>query len=197
MQTGTSQKQLQAAPATAAPATPQTADEYLALQLRRGELSRQLSTQESRVRRLTDQITSASDDAKPVLLERLKQLNTRAMQIEQDLMATESQLATVSPAIAQTIAPPPVRQDLLNSEQVTAIAIVGILCVLMPIAIAFGRLLWRRAVARPPAIADAEGAQRLKRMEHAVDAMAIEVERISEGQRFLTQVFARAQKVDG
>jgi hypothetical protein len=40
---------------------------------------------------------------------------------------------------------------------------------------------------------DVESTQRLKRMEHAVDAMAIEVERISEGQRFLTQIFARGE----
>jgi hypothetical protein len=37
---------------------------------------------------------------------------------------------------------------------------------------------------------DDVSAQRLERLEHAVDAIAIEVERISEGQRFVTKVLA-------
>ena len=45
-----------------------------------------------------------------------------------------------------------------------------------------------RAGLRPPA--DPERDQRLERIEHAVDAMAIEIERISEGQRFVTRLLA-------
>jgi hypothetical protein len=43
----------------------------------------------------------------------------------------------------------------------------------------------RRAVAGQPRSVDDD---RLQRLEHAVDAIAIEVERISEGQRFLTKL---------
>lgn len=32
--------------------------------------------------------------------------------------------------------------------------------------------------------------RRLERIEHAIDAMAVEVERISEGQRFVTQLLS-------
>lgn len=32
--------------------------------------------------------------------------------------------------------------------------------------------------------------QRLERIEHAIDAMAVEVERISEGQRFVTKLLS-------
>jgi len=47
---------------------------------------------------------------------------------------------------------------------------------------------WERGptrVSMPP-----EVEQRLARIEHSVDAIAIEVERISEGQRFTTKLFA-------
>jgi hypothetical protein len=47
---------------------------------------------------------------------------------------------------------------------------------------------WERQPTRldlPP-----EVEQRLARIEHSVDAIAIEVERISEGQRFTTKLFA-------
>ena len=36
----------------------------------------------------------------------------------------------------------------------------------------------------------AEVSQRLERMEHAIDTIAVEVERISEGQRFVTKLLA-------
>ena len=36
--------------------------------------------------------------------------------------------------------------------------------------------------------------ERLSRIEHAVDAIAVEVERISEGQRFTTKLLAEATK---
>ena len=44
-------------------------------------------------------------------------------------------------------------------------------------------------VPQPPAIPP-ETAMRIERMERALEAVAIEVERISEGQRFLTKLFA-------
>ena len=37
---------------------------------------------------------------------------------------------------------------------------------------------------------DVGSAERLQRIEHAIDAMAIEIERISEGQRFTTRLLS-------
>lgn len=42
----------------------------------------------------------------------------------------------------------------------------------------------------PPARVDAASEQRLARIEQAVEAIAVEVERISEGQRFTTKLLA-------
>lgn len=38
---------------------------------------------------------------------------------------------------------------------------------------------------------------RLARMEQAIDSLAIEIERISEGQRFVTRLLAEREKVAG
>ncbi len=46
--------------------------------------------------------------------------------------------------------------------------------------------------ARAPA--DPEQARRLERIEHAVEAMAVEIERISEGQRFVTKLLAERER---
>lgn len=39
--------------------------------------------------------------------------------------------------------------------------------------------------------------ERLARMEQAIESMAIEIERISEGQRFVTRLLAEREKVAG
>jgi hypothetical protein len=38
-----------------------------------------------------------------------------------------------------------------------------------------------------------ENAQRLERMEHAIDTIAIEMERVSEGQRFITRILSEGR----
>jgi hypothetical protein len=74
-----------------------------------------------------------------------------------------------------------------------AIPLTAILSVFIgsPIAIAFARLIWRRASdpPRPPAI-DADTSRRLMEMQQSLDTMAIEIERISEGQRFITKLMS-------
>src|SRR5688572_33074305 len=63
------------------------------------------------------------------------------------------------------------------------------------LAVLFGvgaqRLMARRAALRDvePALAD----DRLKRFEHAIDSMAVELERIGEGQRFVTKLLAERE----
>jgi hypothetical protein len=56
-----------------------------------------------------------------------------------------------------------------------------------PLARAWARRLDRRNATPAP---DPEMRDRLERIEQAVDAIAVEVERISEGQRFTTKVIA-------
>ena len=56
-----------------------------------------------------------------------------------------------------------------------------------PIARAFARRMDRRSLV---STVPTEVTQRLERMEHALDAMSIEIERISEGQRFTTKLLA-------
>ena len=57
----------------------------------------------------------------------------------------------------------------------------------VPIARAFARRMDRDQIV--PAV-PAELAAQIERMEHAIDSIAIEVERISEGQRFTTKLLS-------
>lgn len=66
---------------------------------------------------------------------------------------------------------------------------IFIVFVMMPLAVGYARRLWKRsatAVAELPR----EWAERFTRLEQAVDAVAVELERVGEGQRFVTNLFA-------
>ena len=62
----------------------------------------------------------------------------------------------------------------------------GATIVLFPIARAFARRLERSAVQEVPGHVSA----RLERMEQAIDAIAEQVERVAEGQRFTTKLLS-------
>lgn len=68
-----------------------------------------------------------------------------------------------------------------------AFTMVTVVSIGLPIARAWARRLERgpQRLELPP-----ETAARLERMEQAIDAIAVEVERISEGQRFTTKLLA-------
>jgi hypothetical protein len=53
---------------------------------------------------------------------------------------------------------------------------------------------WERNDATPAVPSDVSA--RMERMEHAIDAIAVEIERISEGQRFTTKLLAETRQPD-
>jgi hypothetical protein len=76
------------------------------------------------------------------------------------------------------------------SEDVLIVSVIfgTMAIVLFPLMRAWGRRIEGRGPAPaplPPGVAD-----RLERIERAVESIAVEVERISEGQRFVTRVLA-------
>lgn len=80
----------------------------------------------------------------------------------------------------------------MNEDIIIPIAgmITGVVMVLgLPLVIVQARKLWMRDSAAAPATSH-ESDLRLERIEQAIDAMAVEVERIAEGQRFVTKLLA-------
>ena len=65
-------------------------------------------------------------------------------------------------------------------------SMIPIVAIGMPIARAYAR----RLDSKPPASIPTDMAMRFERMEQAIDSIAVEVERISEGQRFTTKLLA-------
>lgn len=75
-------------------------------------------------------------------------------------------------------------------ENVVAVVSVITLFVLFPIVLGITRYLWKKS-SEPsrPAISD-DTSRRLMQMQQSIDAMAVELERISENQRFVTKLLA-------
>lgn len=65
-------------------------------------------------------------------------------------------------------------------------SMIPVVAIGVPIARAYAR----RLEAKPAAAVPTDVAARLERMEQAIDSIAVEVERISEGQRFTTKLLA-------
>lgn len=84
-----------------------------------------------------------------------------------------------------------------DPDVVAGLAFAFIFAVMMPIAIAYSRRIWRGKPAGPSPRPDDLSGARLERLEQAVDSIAIEIERVSEGQRFVTKVLTERMPVVG
>lgn len=90
------------------------------------------------------------------------------------------------------IAVPPMHGPFPGQEKMMfsgfVLVVLAAVVIFYPLMRAFARRLEGRG--RPAEVIDAMSSERLQRIEQAIDAMAIEIERISEGQRFTTRLLA-------
>lgn len=174
---------------------PTTKADVDALRARRSELSRQIESASDRRDDVVKELEQANAFTRPGLQQRLGVLDERIAQLERDIAANGRALASAPGELAREEAVAPAeRYGPFSSGQLTAISIVGTVTVLMPLAVAAARMMMIRA--RQPKLTPEmiEATRRMERMEQAIDAVAVEVERISEGQRFVTQIMAGKQK---
>ena len=173
---------------------PRTEAQLEALKARREELSNQLQSVDGRRSKMLSQLR-ATDDPTAIkgLQDRLALLDARQLQLESDLAQTGQQLSNGAGLIAGTATAPAFFAG-WGSGQTLALSIVTVVCVLGPLAVGFARTMSRRAgrPAPPPPIFN-EMAERLERVEGAVETIALEIERISEGQRFVTKLLSESQ----
>jgi hypothetical protein len=99
--------------------------------------------------------------------------------------------------MSNTLMPPPPPPGFnrpafnIDPDAITAVFVLFSIGVIIPLSVGLTRRLWRRPAAPAPMAAvdlDNAAKARFDRLEQAVDAIAIEIERISEGQRFVTRV---------
>jgi hypothetical protein len=176
----------------APPGTPTTQQQLRALREKRGELSNQLASATDRRKALGEQLKSADPSARAGIEARLKVLDERIVRLESELDRTGDQLANAPAALAASTSAP----DIANKVTEDLVPIVAILSVFVfaPFAIAFARLIWKRASAPSRPAVDQTTQHRLDQIQQAVDTIAVEVERISEGQRFVTKILSERER---
>lgn len=80
-----------------------------------------------------------------------------------------------------------------NIARVIMAGVIGITISISMIAMAIAKIVTSRRRKDLPDSATSRIEERLERMEQAIDAMATEVERVSEGQRFTSKLLAERQ----
>ena len=171
------------------PGTPLSERQREQLDAVRETLSSQLISVSDRRDEAAQALRNATGADREGLEQRLRQLDARILQLEADIEHT-GRLITSPPFLGEPgmFVPPPNFGPPDRGPDMTAISIVFTLFVLAPMALAAARLMWKRATGQRAPAPSFESIQRLERVEHALDSIAVEVERISEGQRFVTRI---------
>ena len=177
---------------------PKTHDEMMALMAQRSALNDQLGELKDQRGEITDQLRSAPSEAHPGLQVQLTDLSSQIVDLQRQINLIGREMAGASPdLIAMT-------HEQHDSDQPGSFAdgvfvgaaggVVGLTFVLL-----LGRWIWRKFVRDdvPSARAlPAPDSERLQRLENGMEAIAIEIERISEGQRFVTKLMTDSRGVE-
>ncbi len=182
--------------AAAAPrATPSPSAVYEGFRAQRRELSNQLDELESTRRSIQSQLNQldASDTDRKPLEDRITDIDARIKTVDQMLAANATQLAQ-SAAIPGAVVEerPPERQG--PPEEAWVLGGIFLIVAVFPLSVALARRIWRRSTAAVASL-PRDIADRLQRMEQAIEATSVEVERIGEGQRFITRLFTEGEGV--
>ncbi len=129
-------------------------------------------------------------------------LEVRLAQTDKQLSDAQEALAAANARVAQAAAVPGTNTSAGNpnnrggNDMPKNVAIVSIMflammtAVLVPLSIAWARRLNGKTGPSKPQPLSPDLEDRLERMERAIESVAIEVERVGEGQRFVTQLLA-------
>lgn len=174
---------------------PTSRADMMALLARRRQISDQLESVTDRRSGLIEQLRTVPEEGRSGLQAQLKVLDSRVVQLENDLGTVGREIAAASPElISMAYEPSGPPSDDSFAQGAAAIGVP--LFLVMSAFYFFSRRRWKRQArkapsALPSALPSADS-ERLQRLEHGLEAVAIEVERISEGQRFVTKLLSES-----
>lgn len=124
---------------------------------------------------------------------RVKSLDAQILQLETDLAAVGKQLVEQAPA-SLTVPPVRVHWRGYGDEDMVGAGFVGagiMFALFIPLIIRHFRR--RRTPPNTSTQTPVIAAERIDRMEQAIDSIAVEIERVSENQRFMTRLMTETQ----
>ena len=170
-------------------------NQYFTLKAREKELTQQREDLEERREELTQQLNRSQGGVDRTGIEqRITSIDQRLQQLETDLNQVGREAAQAAPA---SIAEPEPRIIYRGNsdDEVVGAGFLGAFIMLLFVSPILYRA-WRRRKAPPaytPAGTPAIGSERIDRMEQAIDSIAVEIERVSENQRFMTRLMTETQ----
>ncbi len=174
-------------------ATPSASAIYEGFKAQREVLSNQLGDLENTRRGITRQLeeVAAGSPEHKALEDRLTDVDGRIKAVDQMLAANSTQMAQAA-AIPGAVVPPPPYIPHGPPEEAYFLGGMFMIIVFLPLSVALARRIWRRSAAAVSAF-PRELADRLTRLEQTAEATSLEVERIGEGQRFLTRLLTEGE----
>ena len=146
---------------------------------------------------LFDRLHTASGNEHVFVQQRIVAVDGNIAALQGQFSELVGKLAQMEAEHAIAMVPPPPPQDFggrpwpIDPDAMTAVFVLFCVGIIVPLSVGLTRRLWRRpAPAAPAPEVEAVSKARFDRLEQAVDAIAIEIERISEGQRFVTRVLS-------
>ena len=187
------QAQVQPTPATPAPARVLDANPTAVWQstvVARRELNDQRRELLSQRRSVSEQLRNPRVEGvdRLGLEKQITSVDERMLALDKEIAAANARVASAAGVPGAVVEPP--RFERRGGPDPSFVMTWFVMAaVFVPLSFAFTRRMWRRSsnavAALPHEILD-----RLNRVDQAVDAMAVEIERIGEGQRFMTRVLS-------
>ena len=174
---------------------PKTSAEVDAVVEQRRQLADQLDNVTNRRQQLAQEIGAApAGVARTGLEDRIRVLDQRIVQLESDLASTGRQLAAAPPGMVADAEGFVNNRNSQNNGEFEEGMLVGGFFFALFAAVVYGwrRFRGRKSPKRKATPVPAESADRLERLERGMEAIAIEIERVSEGQRFVTKLLSES-----
>ena len=173
-----------------------SAEALRGIQAETRETSRQLQSLLTRRENMLSRLGDGSPQQNAAIHAEIAALDGSIAQTQANLAEIAARAAQLQTNVTfpQIMVPPPPPMNpfhMIDPDAVTAVFVMFSIGIIFPLSIGLLRRMWRRPPTPVvPRESDIIASPRLERLEQAVDAIAIEIERISEGQRFVTKVLS-------
>jgi cytochrome c biogenesis protein ResB len=169
---------------------------YQAMVKQREVLGDQMERLQDERRDVTNRLGNNDERLSPAdkagLEKRLTVIDGRIDAMDKQIASADAQVASAAAIPGAVVErPPEVRHG--PPEEVFVLGGIFMFVAIMPLSIAYARRIWRRSAAAVAAIPQ-DIIDRFTQIDQAVESIAVEVERIGEGQRFITRVLSEQSK---
>jgi len=169
---------------------------YQAMVKQREVLGDQMERLQDERRDVTNRLGNNDERLSPAdkagLEKRLTVIDGRIDAMDKQIASADAQVASAAAIPGAVVErPPEVRHG--PPEEVFVLGGIFMFVAIMPLSIAYARRIWRRSAAVVAAIPQ-DIIDRFTQIDQAVESIAVEVERIGEGQRFITRVLSEQSK---